>query len=49
MKITAAHVPVIILSVVLVAAVILGIATGSLNENTLKTPTPQPWDKITVP
>jgi hypothetical protein len=42
-------VPVIVLTVALVLALILGIATGSLNERIWNRPPPSPSDPITIP
>jgi hypothetical protein len=41
--------PVIVLSIALIAALILGIATGSLNERIWNRPPPSPSDPITIP
>ena len=48
-RVNAATVPVIVLPVVLVIALILGLATGSLNERIWNRPPPSPTDPITVP
>jgi hypothetical protein len=46
---SAAHAPVIILSILFIVAVILGFATGSLNDSTLKQVMASPSDPITIP
>jgi hypothetical protein len=46
---SAAHAPVILLSILFAVAVILGFATGSLNDMTLVQAVPSPSDPITIP
>ena len=44
-----ARVPMIVISVLLVVAVILGVATGSISQKTFQPPPPSPADPITIP
>jgi hypothetical protein len=45
----AARAPVIVLAAMVILAVILGIATGSISEKTFRPPAPSPSDPITIP
>jgi hypothetical protein len=48
-EIAVARLPAIVLTIAVVIALVLGIATGSLNERIWNRPPPSPSDPITIP
>lgn len=46
---TPAHVPMLVLTVFLVIALVLGIAGGEIGAKTFRQPVPSPSDPITIP